>query len=133
MKKAEKGFTLIEALVAFSILAVGLIGIYQSFAVSGRSTKWGQETEFALLFARSLADRVGHDLKFDVTPHHGHDENLNVDWEVEIKPLATHVATFNGEIRLYHVRVTISKGGLAARTLAILEMQRLGMHKSDVL
>ena len=54
----EEGFTLVEALVAFAILAVVLISLYEAMGTGLRSFGAAAKVEEAVLIAQSQLDRI---------------------------------------------------------------------------
>ncbi|RJF80812.1 hypothetical protein D3874_27410 [Oleomonas cavernae] len=57
--KGEQGFTIVEALVAFTILAVLGVALFQSLGTSAAMSRQGARRENALMLARSLLESVG--------------------------------------------------------------------------
>jgi general secretion pathway protein I len=58
----DRGFTLIEVLVAFAILAVAMVVALQGFTGGIEATRRTEAADTALAAARSLMDRVGPEL-----------------------------------------------------------------------
>lgn len=56
--KGERGFTLIEALIAFAILAVVLVALYEVMGTSLKGFDRAAETDQALMIAQSELDRL---------------------------------------------------------------------------
>jgi general secretion pathway protein I len=54
----QRGFTLIEALIAFAILAVTLVAIYQAMGTSFRTLDRAAGVDEAVLVAQSVLDRI---------------------------------------------------------------------------
>jgi general secretion pathway protein I len=54
----DRGFSLIEALIAFAILAVVLVALYEAMGTSLKGFDRAAETEEALLIAQSQLDRL---------------------------------------------------------------------------
>jgi len=57
-KSRQKGFTLIEVLIAFIILAVGLLGIVNLQAMSKKFTHQAAQRTLAVSFADSIVERI---------------------------------------------------------------------------
>ena len=57
-KSKQKGFTLIEVLIAFIILAVGLLGIVSLQAMSKKFTHQAAQRTLAVSFADSIVERI---------------------------------------------------------------------------
>lgn len=62
MTAAERGFTLLEVLVAFAIVSVTLVAAYQSFWTGLTVLHRTQDRLTATQLAQSLIDRVGQDI-----------------------------------------------------------------------
>ena len=81
----ERGFTLVETLIAFAILAVVLVSLYEAIGTGFRSFTAAAEFEEAVLVAQSQMDRLVAlkrmpdqlDGKLDGTPY---------QWRIEIVP-----------------------------------------------
>lgn len=58
MKLSQAGFTLIEALVAFAIMAVVLVTLYQAAGTGLKAFDAAAATEDAILVAQSQMDRI---------------------------------------------------------------------------
>lgn len=83
----DKGFTVLEALVALTILSIGLATVYESF--SGNLVQFetaGKEARRTLL-ADSLIERVGLDVPLEPGAHTGEQDGLA--WKLEISKRAT--------------------------------------------
>src|SRR5690606_38965475 len=70
-RKAKRGFTLVELMVALVITAIALLGVYSIFnhamSVQGRMTsQWNQRDA-----ARTIADHFAHALEQGVNPSEG--------------------------------------------------------------
>ena len=62
MRVRDSGFTLIESLVAFAIMAVTLVAVYQAFGNGLRNERISGQRHADLLEARSLVERLGHEI-----------------------------------------------------------------------
>lgn len=54
----SKGFSLLEVLVAMSILSIAVVALFQLFSVNLRSVKKAEDYSKAMLHARSLMDEA---------------------------------------------------------------------------
>jgi prepilin-type N-terminal cleavage/methylation domain-containing protein len=123
--QAERGFTLIEILVALAILGL----ILASFAgvVSGRSLAAGRmdgETQ-ALLYARSMMERLGRDLPLSPGEAGGPIAGGG-QWRLRVRPtdgLGPAPAPAAG-FATYVVALTVSKPPVHAFTITSLRMVR---------
>jgi general secretion pathway protein I len=115
MTRKEKGFTLLEILVAFVIATVALAFLFRS-AVSGvASTKAAMQYEEGLSLARSHLAVVGHGLALRPLDQDGDDGKI-FHWHLRIVLLSSGVAerqvTASGPsppmLALYGVSVIVS-------------------------
>ena len=81
----QAGFTLLEVLVAFTILAVALGTLVSAFGGSSRSMTAAAEMTLLSMEARSLVDRVGADLALGDGEVTGNTPS-GWDWTVRIQP-----------------------------------------------
>jgi prepilin-type N-terminal cleavage/methylation domain-containing protein len=81
----EAGFTLIEVLVAFVILSVALMGLYDTLGVSYRSANATRVQEEAVAVGRSQLDRIGRDIPITVGALTGQLSDGST-WRIEIAP-----------------------------------------------
>lgn len=84
--KAEEGFTLIECLVALSIVALSLAAILGIFAASGQRARSGQQLAEAALVAQSLLARAGSELPLQPGSLRGNSVN-GQRWQLLIEQL----------------------------------------------
>lgn len=114
----ERGFTLVEVLVAFTILALILGGILQAITAGLAAERAASQATARLLEARSLVEAVGVDAP--VTP--GRREGRLADgapWRLTVAPLEEPAA------RLTAFRVELAVGD-RARPDFVLQTVRLG-------
>lgn len=105
---AQKGFTLLEVLIAFAILSVAVVAVIQGFAQGLRLLKVAGDHQQAVL----LADQKTREL---VIPVEGRDQGKegNFDWErivtvVQAPDLTRTAAT--AKWRVYQIDVKVSWG-----------------------
>ena len=83
--RREQGFTLVEALVAFAILAVVLVAAFRTAGTGLRAIDAAATTEAAVLAARSQMDRIIA-LRQLSGPRKGQIEGTPYTWELEVLP-----------------------------------------------
>ena len=82
----QRGFTLIEVVVAFAILALSLGAIYESFGGSLQRTAIASKRELAALRAESLLAVFRGSNGLLPQPRSGRDEASGQEWRVTNKP-----------------------------------------------
>lgn len=105
----ESGFTLIEALVAMAILAVGAVSLLT--ATESHSTRIGQVTDRAA--ARWAADARLTELRLGLTPPENPVECLGRSWDVK----AESAPTDDPDLARVTVTVSSASGGSPLVTL----------------
>ena len=87
VRDSIRGFTLIEILIAFAILAVSLAVLFQSFSTSLDAVTRTERATSAVLLARSTMDRVGPEIPLISGKHSGDGEG-GLAWRVSLAPAA---------------------------------------------
>lgn len=113
---SQRGFTLLEVLLAFVIFALTFATVLEIVAASTRSTvRAGAYSEAALL-AQSLAEQLGTEMPIEAASYSGETE-AGIAWVIEITDFEglgedTRTPELAGEIgtRLYWVDMTLSWG-----------------------
>ena len=80
----QAGFTLLELLVAFAILAVAMAAMLQAFSGGLDAARRTDRASEALAAARSLLERVGTELPVVIGLHSGGDA-FGANWSVRIE------------------------------------------------
>lgn len=91
--KHEKGFTLLEVMVAITILSVALLGILQLFSKSLDSARLNKEYTLALIFLQSKFSEIEQGLE----ENRKGEFNERYRWEANLQPTDTR---YMEEIRL---------------------------------
>lgn len=112
----QKGFTLLEVLVAFTMLAVTFATVMQIIAGSARNTvKASENTKIAMLIQSKL-DELGLIEKIEEGSSSGYFDD-NTSWQMEVIPFdVPYEGDFNQEfsaVELMEVRLIVitEKGG----------------------
>jgi general secretion pathway protein I len=84
----DGGFTLIEILIAFAILAVALAGLLRVFSGGLQATARTERYGAAVLSARSLLERVGSEIPLQPGERAGRAED-GTEWSVRMQPVDT--------------------------------------------
>jgi len=124
--REPNGFTLIEVLVAFTIMALMLGALLQTFAAGLRSQQVAESYATAALQARSKAAEIGQIIPLETGEHSGELDN-GFQWRTVVEPYEPAVpAGVPGGPRLsgYEVEVTVSWRGERAVSLHTLRLAR---------
>lgn len=119
----QRGFSLLELLVAFTIMAIALGMLYQATGTDARNIDRVQQFQRATLLAESLLAWR------DVVPETGWNESgssAGFDWRISSTPYSTAVQALNVPV-LHEVTLTIAwtEGGRVQRMdLVTLRPQR---------
>ena len=84
----QRGYTLIEVLVAFAILALALTLLLGTLSGATRQVRWADDAGRAALHAQSLLDQVGVAEAPRRERREGSFENGRYRWSLEIAPYA---------------------------------------------
>jgi len=86
MKATQRGYTLIEVIVAFAILALGLTLLLGTLSGAAEQVRWSDEASRAALHAQSLMDTVG--VGTTLVPGHddGQFEHGRYHWSLDVAP-----------------------------------------------
>jgi general secretion pathway protein I len=118
MKASQKGFSLLEILVAFSILAIALGILLNIFSSGVQTAAIADEYTSAVQIAESLMARTGVESPLEPSQSSG-TENEKYRWELTVAPF--ELAIDNLDIRaipaaLFMVTVNVSWGDDGDRT-----------------
>lgn len=122
-KTDRRGFTLIEILVAFTVLAVALGGLMTAFSSQVRTIRAVEPRAAAVLQARSLLERIGGDIPL----REGEESGAFADgfgWTTRIHRYALAEADTDEPPAVvpYQVEVTVEWGDGASLTLSSLRL-----------
>lgn len=123
-RHAERGFTLLEVLVAFAILAVSLGGLLMAFSDGLRTTDRSITISTATLQAQSLMDEVGRAIPVRQGEVTGVLED-GTRWQVSVEPFETGEGGTAAVVRslfVYRVDVTVEWDAGRSVTLTSLRL-----------
>lgn len=86
--RAESGYSLVEVLVAFAILATSLGTLFSAFGTTARLSQVSEERTIAILHARSVLDGLSLEPIDEPTVTSGELDEV-YRWETEIRPYGT--------------------------------------------
>jgi general secretion pathway protein I len=124
--RSSGGFTLIEVIVAFTIMALALAALLQSFATGLRNLGMAESYTGAALRARSKLAEIGQILPLEAGEQSGELDD-GFQWHALIEPYAPAVPEgVPGDPRLsgQRVEVPISWAGGRAVSLSTLRLVR---------
>jgi len=117
--RTDRGFTLIEVLVAFVILAFSLGALFSLFSGSLHSVRQGEEYAKATALARARLARVDADGITGQGDEAGETED-GYRWQIEFAPLPELAERpGGGNFEPVAVTVSISWGALENRSLSL--------------
>ncbi len=111
MVKYEKqlGFTLLETLVALSVLAITLGVLYQIFGTSLRNIQYAKDYSFAQMLAESKLSEIGKGIPV-VEGNYGGEIGDKYTWVMNVEPVASLEGKDKDLIFAFKVMFTISWG-----------------------
>lgn len=118
-RTSDRGFTLIEVLVAFLILSFSLAALMTLFSGSLRSVRLGEDYARATALGQSRLALVDADGLDGVGIETGETED-GYRWSVEAAPMPDlEEATGESDFRPLALRVTVSWGALDNRSITL--------------
>jgi general secretion pathway protein I len=100
---SERGFTVVEALVAFAILAVSLSVLYEAMGTSFRTLDRAARVDQAVLVAQSAIDAIVAERRL---PEVMSGRSGVYDWRAEVVP-----GESGGAVALWTLRVSVRWAG----------------------
>lgn len=101
-----RGFTLLEVIVAFTILSVALIGLLQAFTTGMRGLSAAQASAAAVMHARSKMDEIGEVIALEESELSG-EFGDGYSWEVRITRAGSGDAEAEALAVPFDVEVTV--------------------------
>lgn len=120
---SQRGFTLIEVVVAFAIFALAVGALYESFAGAARRVAHARGRDQDLLLAQSLLSRWRISAMPPLNPHETGSLEEGGSWRIDVRPSELS-AKATGPWRAYEVTVHVIRaesgaGELALRTIEL--------------
>lgn len=121
--RAARGYTLIEVIVAFALLALALTVLLGSLGNASRQVHWADGAGRAALYAQSLLDQVGVAESLQAGTRHGSFEDDRYQWTLATRPFidtgaTTQAMTADGA-QLFEVQLDMQWGPSAAQRLQL--------------
>lgn len=123
-RRLQGGFTLLEVLVAFVILAVALVALFQAFSSGLRGLDVAEASMTAVQHARSKLEEVGGPIPIESGQQSG-DFTDGYQWVVVIEPEADEDLVFDAAQPLIPYRVQVTVNGAQGGSVT-LDTWRLG-------
>jgi general secretion pathway protein I len=108
----QKGFSLLEILIAFSIMALSITILLRIFSGGVNTVMIAEDYTVAVQIAESLLAKTGSEIQLKEQQDSG-DENQKYHWELTIRPYTINGEKFDGKTvpaELYKVNVTVNWG-----------------------
>ena len=123
-RASERGFTLIEILVAFVIVALALGALLQVFATGLRSSSAAENYTIAALLAESKLAAIGIEEPLEEGDRSGEFDN-GFRWATSVRPYDDGGPTLElGAIQGFEVSVTVQWGGAGrARSVSLATLR----------
>lgn len=84
--RSQRGYTLIEVIVAFAVLGIALMLLLGTLSNGTRQVRWAADSGRAALHAQSLLDGIGIDIPVVPGSTAGEFEDGRYRWTLEIAP-----------------------------------------------
>ena len=128
-RRGQDGYTLIEVIVAFALLALALTLLLGTLSGAVRQVRWSGDAGRAALHAQSMLDTVGFGSPLEPGRRDGEFEGGRYRWSLAIapwdEPLPPDVPHAPAGNRLYEVALLVQWGGGGARERLELRTLRL--------
>ncbi|HEY0503557.1 MAG TPA: prepilin-type N-terminal cleavage/methylation domain-containing protein [Lysobacter sp.] len=83
---AQRGYTLLEVIVAFALLAMALALLLGILSGAARQVRWSGDAGRAALYAQSLMDQVGVGERLSARQRDGEFEEGRYRWQLRVAP-----------------------------------------------
>jgi general secretion pathway protein I len=132
--RTERGFTLLEVLVAFAIAALALTLLFRAASSGLVSVRTAGRYEEAVARARSHLASAGHDVALVIGQSEG-DDGGGYSWHLNVTPIATGQTATGGALQiagppppvLYAIVVAISWHDTGKDRQVVLRSERMGL------
>lgn len=124
-RAGQRGYTLLEVIVAFALLAAALTLLLGSLSGAAKQVRWSADAGRAALYAQSLMDQVGVGQALTPGQRSGDFENGRYRWTLGIAPWrdaqlpASNQPIDPNAMRLFEVQLAVEwgEGGSGRRLL----------------
>ena len=130
MRSRQGGYTLIEVIVAFAVLALALTLLLGTLSGAARQVRWSADAGRAALHAQSLLDQTGVGEYLEPGRSTGQFEGGRYRWTLDITPYADPSKPDSGIVepgaaRLLHLALSVEWGDAGPRQRLRLQSLRL--------
>ena len=106
-RNRQRGFNLLEVLVAFAIAAAALSVLLKGFSSGFQLSKTSEEYSRATVIAESLLARVGPEFSVDESPYTGQ-VGSSFYWQVELSPYPIDEALKAGQQAAKLINISVN-------------------------
>jgi general secretion pathway protein I len=135
MRRAQRGYTLIEVIVAFALLAGALTLLLGTLSGALRQVRWSGDAGRAALHAQSLIDQLGVGAPLRPGTRSGEFEDGRYRWTLDVarwaEPVARDAPRDPAEPQLLELRLGVEWGDGGPRErlrLSTLRLQPAGVE-----
>ena len=134
LRRGQAGYSLIEVIVAFALLALALSLLLGTLSGATRQVRWSNEAGRAALHAQSLLDTVGVGGPLRPGRRNGEFDDGRYRWSLQVSPWSDGLAATGpaapGSATLYELVLTVqwSDGGPRER----LQLRTLRLAPTDL-
>src|SRR5690606_40004625 len=111
---SQRGYTLIEVIVAFALLALGLTLLLGTLSGSTRQVRWSADAGRATLHAQSLLDTVGISEPLQLGRRTGDFDDGRYRWSLSVTPwqdpALANLPQASGDLPLYELDMAVQWG-----------------------
>lgn len=136
-RERQRGYTLVEVIVAFALLALALTLLLGTLSGAVRQVRWSGDAGNAALHAQSLLDTVGFGSPLEPGRSDGEFEGGRYRWSLAIapwdEPLPPDMPRTPAEYRLYEIALSVQWGRGGPRERLELHSLRLVPAQAETL
>ena len=137
--RRQRGYTLLEVIVAFALLAVALTLLLGTLSGAARQVRWSGDAGRAALYAQSLMDQVGVSEPLAAGQRNGQFEQGRYRWSLAVVPWrdraaaqSTQPASLDGP-RLFEVTLAMEWGEGPSQRLRLRSLRVAAANAEVVL
>lgn len=129
-RSGQRGFTLIEVIIAFALLALALTLLLGSLSGAARQVRNANDAGRAALHAQSLLAQVGVGRALQAGTTDGEWENGRYRWQLQVAPFVDRMRPPSpvadpGAPRLMQLQLDVRWGEAAGESLQVRSLRRI--------